>query len=50
MSKYAKSATAVIGAVVTILAINGIDLDPALVAAITTIVTSALVWYVPNGD
>lgn len=50
LSRYAKSVTAAIGAVVTILAIYGIDADPELVAAITTIVTSALVWYVPNAD
>jgi hypothetical protein len=48
LAQYRKSAVALIGAVVTILAVNGVDLDPELVAAITTIVTASLVWFVPN--
>ena len=48
LSQYRKTAIAVIGAVVTILAINGVDLDPELVTAITTLITAALVFAVPN--
>lgn len=48
LNQYRKTAVAVIGAVVTILAINGVNLDPALVTAITTLVTAALVFAVPN--
>ena len=48
LAQYRKSAVAIIGAVVSILAINGVDLDPELVAAVTTLVTAGLVWLVPN--
>lgn len=48
LSKYRKTAVAAIGAVVTILAINGVDVDPELVTAVTTLVTASLVWWVPN--
>jgi hypothetical protein len=48
LSQYRKSAVALIGAVVTILAVNGVNLDTELVAAITTLVTASLVWFVPN--
>lgn len=48
MAEYKKSIVAVIGAIVTILAVNGVDVDPELVAAVTTLVTASLVWWVPN--
>lgn len=48
LTEYRKSAVAVIGAVVTILAVWGVNLDPQLVAAITTLVTAGLVWLIPN--
>jgi hypothetical protein len=48
LSQYRKTLVAVIGAVVTILAINGVDVDPELVTSITTLLTAFLVWRVPN--
>jgi len=48
LAQYRKTIVASIGAVVTILAINGVDLDTDLVAAITTLATAAVVWFVPN--
>jgi hypothetical protein len=48
LSQYKKSAIAIIGAVVTVLAIAGIELDPEIVAAVTTLITASLVWWVPN--
>ena len=50
MAEYKKSIVAVIGAIVTILAVNGVDVDPELVAAVTTLITASLVWWVPNAD
>ena len=48
LASYRKTIVAVIGAVVTILAINGVETDPELVTAITTLATAAVVWFVPN--
>jgi hypothetical protein len=48
LTKYRKSAIALIGAVVTLAGVYGIDIDPELVAAVTTLVTASLVWWVPN--
>jgi hypothetical protein len=48
LTKYRKSAIALIGAVVTLAGIYGVDIDPELVAAVTTLVTASLVWWVPN--
>ena len=48
LTKYRKSAIALIGAVVTLAGIYGIDIDPELVAPVTTLVTASLVWWVPN--
>ena len=48
LAQYRKSAVAIIGAVVSILAISGVNTDPELVAAITTLVTAGLVYLVPN--
>lgn len=48
LAQYRKAVTAIIGGVVTIAAVYGINFDPELVAAVTTIVTAALVWAVPN--
>ena len=48
LARYRKATTALIGAVVSILAVNGIDLDPELVAAVTTIITASLVYLIPN--
>jgi hypothetical protein len=48
LTRYRKTVIAVIGAVVSILAIQGIDVDPELVGAVTTLATAALVFLVPN--
>lgn len=48
MTRYRKLAAAIIGAVVTILAVWQIDVDPQIVAAATTLLTAALVWLLPN--
>jgi hypothetical protein len=48
MNRYRKAIVAVIGAIVTILALYGIDVDPELVAAITTILTAGAVAWFPN--
>lgn len=50
LTEYRKSIVAIIGAVVTILAVWGVEVDPQLVAAITTLVTAGLVWLIPNAD
>lgn len=50
LAEYRKSAVAIIGAIVTVLAVAGFNLDPQVVAAVTTLVTAGLVWFVPNGD
>lgn len=48
VSSYKKSVVAVIGALVTIAAIYGFESDPELIAAITTLLTAAGVWFFPN--
>jgi hypothetical protein len=48
LTKYRKTAIALIGAVVTLAGVYGIDIDPELVAAVTTLITASLVWWVPN--
>ena len=48
LANYRKSAVAVIGALVTLASIYGLDIDPELVAAVTTLVTAGLVLAVPN--
>lgn len=48
LAKYRKTIVAVIGAVVTIAGIFGTDLDPELVASVTTLLTALGVWFFPN--
>jgi hypothetical protein len=48
MTNYQKLASALVGAVVTVLAIASIDVDPEVVAAVTTLLTAALVWWRPG--
>lgn len=48
LSQYRKTVVAVIGAVVTILAIYGVNLDPELVAAVSTLATAGMVLLVRN--
>ena len=47
-SQYKKFVVAVIGAAVSIAAIYGLDVEPALTAAVTTLATAAGVWFFPN--
>ena len=48
MNKYRKAVVAVVGAVVAILATQGIDVDEGTTTAVVTLVTSLLVFLVPN--
>ena len=50
MSDYRKTVAAVVGAVVTILVASGIidGIDPSIQAAVTTLLTAAAVYLVPN--
>jgi hypothetical protein len=50
LTKYRKSVVAVIGAIATLAGIYGLEVDPELVAAVTTLLTATLVWWVPNAD
>jgi hypothetical protein len=50
LPKYRKSIVAIVGALATLAGINGIDVDPELVAAVTTLITASLVWWVPNAE
>lgn len=47
--QYRKLIAALVGAVVTILAVWQIDVDPEVVAAATTLLTAIGVWFFPNG-
>lgn len=50
LDNYRKLVVAVVGAVLTILALSfDIDVDPEVVAAVTTLLTAAGVWFFPNG-
>jgi hypothetical protein len=48
MSEYRKTVAAVIGAIVTILATQGVSVEPEIVIAVTTLITALLVYLVPN--
>jgi hypothetical protein len=48
LSQYRKTVIAVIGAIVTILATQGVSVDQEIVTAVTTLITAALVFIVPN--
>ena len=48
MSEYRKTVAAVIGAIVTILATQGVSVNQEIVVAVTTLITVALVYLVPN--
>lgn len=48
MNRYRKAVVAVVGAVVAILATQGIDVDPTVSTAVITLVTAFLVGRVPN--
>ena len=48
MAAYNKAVVAVVGAVVAVLAVAGIDVDESLAAAVVSVVTALLVYVVPN--
>lgn len=48
MQSYRKAVVAVVGAVVAILAVQGIDVDPTLSTAVVTLITAFLVERIPN--
>ena len=48
LAQYKKTVVAVIGAIVTVLALYGTDADPELVSAITTLLTAAGVFWFRN--
>ena len=45
---HRKVIAAVIGAIVTLVAIAGFSVDPEIVAAVTTLLTAIAVYFVPN--
>lgn len=47
MGKYSKVIAAVVGLAVTFAAVYGFNLEP-FVPAMTSVVTAAAVWWVPN--
>ena len=47
--QYTKAIAAVVGALVTIAATAGIDIDPTITAAVITILTAGAVFFFPNG-
>lgn len=48
MKAYRKAIVATVGAIVAILATQGIDVDPTISVAIVSLLTAALVGRVPN--
>lgn len=49
-SQYNKAIVAVIGAIVTVLAAQGINVDPEITTSVTTLVTALVVYLVPNKE
>lgn len=45
---YRKTIAAVVGAIVTVLAVWKVDVDPQLSAAITTLLTATAVYWFPK--
>ena len=50
MQNHRKLIAAVIGAIVTILATQGISVDAEIVVSVTTLLTALAVYIVPNED
>ena len=48
MSQYRKFVAAVIGAIVTLLATQGVSVDAEIVTAVTTLLTAVAVLLIPN--
>jgi hypothetical protein len=48
LQHYRKAVVALIGVIVTVLAVYGVELDPEIVASVTTLATALLVFFVPN--
>jgi hypothetical protein len=48
LEHYRKAVVAIIGVIVTVLGIYEVDIDPEIVASVTTLATALLVFFVPN--
>jgi hypothetical protein len=48
LAHYRKAVVAIIGVIVTVLGIYEVDIDPEIVASVTTLATALLVFFVPN--
>ena len=48
MSKYRKAIAAVVGAVVAVAAVFGLNIDPQVSATVISVLTSIAVYVVPN--
>ena len=48
LEHYRKAVVAIIGVIVTVLAVYGVDVEPEIVASVTTLATALLVFFVPN--
>jgi len=48
LGHYRKAVVAIIGVIVTVLGIYEVDIDPEIVASVTTLATALLVFFVPN--
>ena len=48
LTHYRKALVALIGVIVTVLAVYGVEVDPEIVASVTTLATALLVFFVPN--
>ena len=47
-AEYRKAIVAVVGAVVAVLAVAGVDVDPEVSAGVVGLLTAAAVAYLPN--
>lgn len=48
MSKYRKAIAAVVGAVVAVVAVFGVNIDPQVSATVVSVLTSIAVYVIPN--
>lgn len=48
MSKYKKAIAAVVGAAVSVAAVFGVNVDPQVSATVISVITAAVVYFVPN--
>ena len=50
MAKYSKAIMALLGSVATLAGIWGLTIDPQIIGALGSILTTALVYLVPNAE